>query len=56
MEARARAMTLQELMVEFEWLLNAGDRNSEWTRAVRKELKKRRLLPSEPGAVRWRTA
>ena len=54
MKSIVQDMSLEELRVEFGRLLDAGDRNSEWTRAVRGELKKRRLLPSEPGEVRWR--
>lgn len=54
MQAAIDRMTTEELIVEFERLLKASDRNSEWTRAVRGTLKKRRLVPSESGVVRWK--
>ena len=55
MKSIVQDMSLEELRVEFGRLLDVEDGNSEWTKAVRGELKKRWLLPSsEPGVVRWK--
>jgi hypothetical protein len=35
MQARVEAMSIEELMAEFERLLKAGDRTSAWTQHVR---------------------